>query len=197
MKGIGKIINQPKKVGTQSVFLLKNLDIRNDLRNQKSIFAVNIHIMGLKLTNIRKNYLKSKLLEENLPELPFGLFEKWYQEALDNEEDEPNAMVLSTVYQQRPSARVVLLKEMTDQRFLFFTNYSSRKGFEINLNPFVALTFYWPKCERQIRIEGMLEKTTEEMSEELLRRELDPNYAAQKKREMREKKLKRIYGEEI
>jgi pyridoxamine 5'-phosphate oxidase len=122
--------------------------------------------MGLKLTNIRKNYLKSKLLEENLPKIPFSLFEKWYQDAVDNEEDEPNAMVLATVFQLRPSARVVLLKEMTDQSFLFFTNYASRKGLEIELNPFVSLTFFWPKCERQIRIEGVVEKTTDEISEE-------------------------------
>ncbi len=121
--------------------------------------------MGLKLTNIRKNYLKSKLLEENLPEMPFSLFEKWYQEAVDNEEDEPNAMVLATVFQQRPSARVVLLKEMTDQSFLFFTNYSSRKGMEIASNPFVSLTFFWPKCERQIRIEGIVERISEDVSE--------------------------------
>ena len=121
--------------------------------------------MGLKLTNIRKNYLKSKLLDENLPEIPYSLFEKWYQEAVDNEEDEPNAMVLATVFQQRPSARVVLLKEMTDQSFLFFTNYSSRKGMEIASNPFVSLTFFWPKCERQIRIEGIVERISEDVSE--------------------------------
>jgi pyridoxamine-phosphate oxidase len=115
-------------------------------------------IMGLKLAYIRKNYQKSKLSEETISGNPFELFEKWYEEAIKVLENEPNAMVLSTVSNNKPSARIVLLKELLDETFLFFTNYLSRKGKEIENNPNVALTFFWPVSERQVRIEGVVEK---------------------------------------
>lgn len=120
--------------------------------------------MGLKLAYIRKNYQKSKLSEETISHNPFELFEKWYEEAVKVIENEPNAMVLSTVSNNKPSARIVLLKELSNEAFLFFTNYQSRKGMEIEKNPNVALTFFWPVSERQVRIEGVVEKIDEESS---------------------------------
>ncbi len=120
--------------------------------------------MGLKLDNIRKNYQKSKLVEINLPESPIELFELWFQDAINCIENEPNAMVLSTVMNNKPSARVVLLKELFEETFVFFTNNNSRKGIEMEQNPFVALTFFWPFLERQVRIEGEVEETSAEIS---------------------------------
>jgi pyridoxamine 5'-phosphate oxidase len=120
--------------------------------------------MGLKLAHIRRNYKKSKLSEENIPEEPFSLFEKWFEESVISNEVEPNAVVLSTVSENKPSARVVLLKEVSDDSFVFFTNYQSRKGKEMEVNPFVALTFFWPLSERQVRVEGFVKKTDSEVS---------------------------------
>jgi pyridoxamine 5'-phosphate oxidase len=120
--------------------------------------------MGLKLAYIRKNYQKSKLSEETVSGNPFILFEKWYEEAVKVTENEPNAMVLSTVSNNKPSARIVLLKELQDETFLFFTNYLSRKGLEMENNPNIALTFFWPVSERQVRVEGIVEKIDEESS---------------------------------
>jgi pyridoxamine 5'-phosphate oxidase len=120
--------------------------------------------MAIKLAHIRRNYQKSKLLEENLHSAPFLMFENWFGDALTSGEIEPNAMVLSTVTNNKPSARVVLLKEMSEETFLFFTNYNSRKGNEMDKNPFVSLTFFWPKLERQVRIEGIVEKVPESIS---------------------------------
>lgn len=121
--------------------------------------------MGIKLAHIRKNYQKSKLSDGDVIGDPFLLFENWYNEAVKNVELEPNAMVLSTVNGNKPSARIVLLKELSEGSFLFFTNYNSRKGNELKLNPFVSLTFFWPGLERQVRIEGEVEKLGSDVSE--------------------------------
>ncbi|NOU48249.1 MAG: pyridoxamine 5'-phosphate oxidase [Bacteroidales bacterium] len=121
--------------------------------------------MGIKLAHIRKNYQKSKLSDGDVIGDPFLLFENWYNEAVKNGESEPNAMVLSTVNGNKPSARIVLLKELSEGSFLFFTNYNSRKGNELKLNPFVALTLFWPGLERQVRIEGEVGKLRSDVSE--------------------------------
>jgi pyridoxamine 5'-phosphate oxidase len=98
---------------------------------------------------------------------PFIQFEKWFDEAIKAEMLEPNAMVLSTVSNEnKPSSRVLLLKKLDDKGFIFFTNYESRKGNEIANNPNASLLFYWDQLERQIRIEGIIEKITFEESDD-------------------------------
>src|SRR5690554_2457812 len=98
---------------------------------------------------------------------PLDLFKKWYKEAFDKECVEPNAMTLSTVNQKgMPSSRVIYLKELNDDGFVFFTNYNSEKGQDISENPQVSLIFFWEKLSRVVRIQGIAEKTTAEVSDE-------------------------------
>jgi pyridoxamine 5'-phosphate oxidase len=93
-------------------------------------------------------------------------FQKWFQQAKDIELKEPNAMTLATVSADgRPSARVVLLKEVSDLGFVFHTNYLSRKAQECETNSWVALTFYWAELERQVRVEGTVQRLSREESE--------------------------------
>lgn len=107
------------------------------------------------LTGIRKNYSKAALNEKSLHD-PFHLFEKWMGEAIESRVNEPTAMMLSTVSEEnKPSSRVVLLKLFSRDGFHFFTNYNSRKGSEIRANSHVALLFFWPELEREVRIEGI------------------------------------------
>ncbi len=116
------------------------------------------------LTNIadlREDYrLKSLDFTDVMPH-PFPQFETWFQEAVAAQILEPNAMVLATVAEGKPSARVVLLKGLTTEGFVFFTNYTSRKGTELAENPHAALCFNWLDLQRQVRIEGVVEKITE------------------------------------
>lgn len=104
--------------------------------------------------------------ENNLNPNPLVQFEKWYQEAINQNEADPAAMTLSTVSKNGyPSARTVLYKGLSEGGFLFFTNYESRKGAELFANPRAALTFYWPIAYRQVRIEGKVEKLSYEESD--------------------------------
>lgn len=98
---------------------------------------------------------------------PFTLFHDWYTEALKLDVKEPNYMTLSTATKEgKPSSRIVLLKHFDEKGFVFFTNLTSRKGKEIHDNPFAALGFYWPPLNRQVRIEGMVEKVSERESDD-------------------------------
>ena len=114
--------------------------------------------------HLRENYTKGTLLENEVPQDPFVLFHHWFQEAVEAKIYEPNAMVLSTVIENQPSSRVVLLKQLDERGFSFFTNYESRKGKEMAENEKVALNFWWTTMERQVRIEGIVEKLSEEES---------------------------------
>ncbi|TAE55331.1 MAG: pyridoxamine 5'-phosphate oxidase [Bacteroidetes bacterium] len=116
--------------------------------------------MREEVAHIRKDYLLKRLDEHETQADPILQFEQWFQEAIRAEVPEPNAMSLSTVEQGRPSSRIVLLKGFDSQGFVFYTNYLSRKGGEIASNPFVALNFFWPDLERQVRIEGLAGKTS-------------------------------------
>ena len=118
------------------------------------------------ISNIRKNYQMSSLLDNEVDSDPILQFKKWWQAAKDSHIDEPNAMTLSTCVSSKPSARIVLLKGIKEDGFLFYTNYDSRKGKEIELNAFVSLVFFWKELERQVRIEGIAEKTAPEESDE-------------------------------
>jgi pyridoxamine 5'-phosphate oxidase len=110
----------------------------------------------ISLSEIRKEYAKETLEVNSIGSDPILHFEKWFDEALRVEALEPNAMTLSTVTEiGRPSARIVLLKGIEHGKFLFYTNYHSQKGKELENNPACALTFFWPELERQVRIEGI------------------------------------------
>jgi pyridoxamine 5'-phosphate oxidase len=119
----------------------------------------------MKLHNYRKQYSRDLLDETQVPVDPIVLFQQWFELALKQHAHEANAMVLSTVSENRPSARVVLLKEVSEGGFVFFTNYQSKKGIELDTNPFACLTFFWPEFERQIRIEGLVRRVSDEISD--------------------------------
>jgi pyridoxamine 5'-phosphate oxidase len=120
-----------------------------------------------KLSDIRKSYTKYALTLESADLNPFVQFNKWFNEAVDQQVDEPNAMTLSTVNETgRPTSRIVLLKGVDQDKFIFYTNYQSGKGKELEANPACALNFFWPSVERQIRIEGVAERVAEKISEE-------------------------------
>jgi pyridoxamine 5'-phosphate oxidase len=108
---------------------------------------------------LRKEYCQTSLNESDLNPDPYLQFKHWFEQALASALPEANAMILSTVSASgQPSNRTVLLKELDAKGFVFFSNYHSRKGHEIDANPRVALLFFWPELERQIRIEGLAEK---------------------------------------
>ncbi|MCX6220326.1 MAG: pyridoxamine 5'-phosphate oxidase [Bacteroidia bacterium] len=120
----------------------------------------------MNLKDIRTNYSREMLSEKSLRE-PFPLFEQWMKEAIEGMVNEPTAMMLSTVSkEQKPSSRVVLLKLFTREGFHFFTNYNSRKGKEIEANSHVALLFFWPELEREVRIEGVASYSSPEISDQ-------------------------------
>ncbi|PIQ22415.1 MAG: pyridoxamine 5'-phosphate oxidase [Cytophagales bacterium CG18_big_fil_WC_8_21_14_2_50_42_9] len=122
--------------------------------------------LSLNLADIRKSYTQQELSEEKVQNNPLSQFEAWLQEALNAQAAEPTAMVLSTVSSAgKPSARVVLLKALEHDQFVFFTNYNSRKGTDLGQNSFAALTFFWPELERQVRIEGQVEHVSATVSD--------------------------------
>jgi pyridoxamine 5'-phosphate oxidase len=119
-----------------------------------------------KLADLRKSYMKGNLSEEDVQKNPIDQFNIWFDQARHAELPEPNAMTVASVDADgKPSARIVLIKEVNNQGFVFFTNYESRKGQALTHNPQAALLFFWPELERQIRIEGVVEKLSEEASD--------------------------------
>ena len=122
--------------------------------------------MSHSIANIRTEYSLKGLHENELDPNPFKQFHKWFGEVIHSGLFEPNAMHLSTETASRPTGRIVLLKGLDDRGFVFFTNYLSKKGREIEANPQVALTFFWKELERQVRIEGIIEKTSIEESDQ-------------------------------
>jgi pyridoxamine 5'-phosphate oxidase len=115
---------------------------------------------------MRQNYLRNQLLESNIDKNPFVQFKLWFEEVAESDIIEPNAMTIATATKDGiPSVRVVLLKEFDETGFTFFTNYKSRKGKELEENPNAAILFWWGLFERQIRIEGKIERISREDSE--------------------------------
>ena len=113
------------------------------------------------IKNLRLNYKKSTIDFKNLSKNPIQYFMNWFEDALKVNKQEANACVLSTVSSDNcPSSRVVLLKGINENGFTFFTNYKSSKAKDIDANPNVALNFYWPELERQVRIVGIAKKIT-------------------------------------
>lgn len=118
------------------------------------------------LSAIRKEYRLQSLTEKEIDGDPVKQFEKWWQHANESDIDEANAMTLATcTHEGKPSARIVLLKEIKEDGFVFFTNYESKKGKQLHDNPFAALVFFWKELERQVRIEGKIEKLNEKESD--------------------------------
>jgi len=115
----------------------------------------------IQISELRKDYKFKALLETDILSDPIEQFKVWFDEALHAHLLEPNAMCLSTVYNNQPSSRYVLLKGIEQGGFVFFTNYESNKGHEMAANPHVALNFIWLELERQVRIEGMVEKLSD------------------------------------
>jgi pyridoxamine 5'-phosphate oxidase len=119
------------------------------------------------LNMLRRDYGKDSFSEKNADRDPVRQFELWFQSAVEAEMYDPNAMVLTTASREaKPSSRVVLLKNYDQRGFVFFSNYESRKGLELAENPQASLLFYWDKLERQVRIDGTVEKITAEESDE-------------------------------
>jgi pyridoxamine-phosphate oxidase len=122
--------------------------------------------MNRDIQHIRSEYNAASLSETEANTDPIKQFDTWFKEALDAEVQEPTAMTLATAtHDGRPSARIVLLKGFDSNGFVFYTNYLSRKGKEISKNPLGALLFFWGSMERQVRIEGTIEKISKEESE--------------------------------
>lgn len=122
--------------------------------------------MNLSIANLRQNYIQGGLLETEADSNPFKQFQVWFNEALEADILEPNAMSLATITPDgRPSARMVLLKDFDERGFVFFTNYQSAKGQHLKENPWVALVFWWGLLERSVRIEGRVVEVTPQESD--------------------------------
>ncbi|MBO0723869.1 MAG: pyridoxamine 5'-phosphate oxidase [Blastocatellia bacterium] len=120
-----------------------------------------------KIIELRREYHSSPLDEGSVAENPLIQFKKWFDESVQAEQPDPEAMTLSTLSSAgEVSARIVLLRSLDERGFVFFTNYESRKSRELETNPYAALTFYWGALNRQVRIEGVIEKVSRQESEE-------------------------------
>jgi len=117
-------------------------------------------------SHLRRDYRRGELLESDVARDPFVQFAKWFADAQAGGVVEPNMMVLATVDGAgSPSARAMLLKEVHDGAFVFYTNYGSRKAKELEANPRAAMVFFWGQLERQVRIEGRVQRNSREESE--------------------------------
>jgi pyridoxamine 5'-phosphate oxidase len=125
---------------------------------------------ALSLETLREEYRRGALDESRCDTSPIAQFRRWIEQARTAGLREPNAMTLSTATPEgKPSGRIVLLKEVSAEGFIFYTSYLSRKGQEIECNPFAALTFYWGELERQVRIEGSVTQVPRTRSERYFR----------------------------
>ncbi|MDI1232845.1 MAG: pyridoxamine 5'-phosphate oxidase [bacterium] len=115
----------------------------------------------IKISELRKDYKFKALLESDVLTDPIEQFKVWFDEAMQAQLPEPNAMCLSTIQHNQPSSRYVLLKGIEHQGFVFFSNYNSNKGSEMEAIPNVALNFIWLELERQVRVEGTVSKLTD------------------------------------
>ncbi|MFY7964835.1 MAG: pyridoxamine 5'-phosphate oxidase [Chitinophagaceae bacterium] len=123
--------------------------------------------MNTSIADIRKDYTLKSLSEADVANNPFDQFTIWWNEAIASNIDEVNAMTLATVSKDlKPTARIVLLKDYDTAGFTFFTNYNSQKGEDLLQNPNATVCFFWKELQRQIRIEGIVEKVSKEISDE-------------------------------
>ncbi|HWG47952.1 MAG TPA: pyridoxamine 5'-phosphate oxidase [Gemmataceae bacterium] len=122
------------------------------------------------IANMRKEYMRGGLSEADVDADALRQFQTWFAQALTAEVPEPNAMTLATATPDgQPAARIVLLKAFDESGFTFYTNYESRKGRELTANPRAALLFFWTELQRQVRIEGTVERVSEAESDEYFR----------------------------
>jgi len=122
--------------------------------------------MASSIADIRKDYRQHSLSESDVDPNPFRQFDTWWQEAVNSEIDEVNAMTLATASADGiPSARIVLLKSYDERGFVFFTNYNSYKGKQLEENPRACLVLFWKELERQVRITGLVEKVSAQESD--------------------------------
>lgn len=118
--------------------------------------------MEKELANIRKEYLKGSISIDTMPENPLEALQTWVNQAIESEVEEPTAMNIATISSGKfPNSRVVLLKEINSEGLVFFTNYNSQKGQDIATNPNVAINFFWPELERQVRIHCVASKVSD------------------------------------
>lgn len=123
----------------------------------------------------RKNMINESIMKEN----PFDQFNLWYNEELESKSYLPDAMTLSTVgADMMPSSRIVFMKILTEEGFIFFTNYRSKKGRQLEENPKASLLFFWPRLIRQVRVEGLVERCSEQISDDYFNSRPLPNRAA-------------------
>ena len=121
----------------------------------------------MNIADLHQEYMRESLDEQDVAHDPFVQFDRWFKEAIAAKMPMLNAMTLATVSASgQPAARIVLLKGVDARGFVFFTNYSSRKGTEIAANPAAALLFHWTELEREVRIDGSVEKVTAQESDE-------------------------------
>ena len=122
--------------------------------------------MNNSVADLRKEYTLQGLNETDLDPNPFRQFQTWFDQALNAQLPEPNAMTLATVTKDgKPSARIVLLKHFDERGFIFYTNYQSQKGQALDQSPWAALVFWWAELERQVRIEGYTQKVLDQESD--------------------------------
>lgn len=122
--------------------------------------------MDIHVEDIRRDYKVGSLFKKDMPANPIDKMEEWLQEAIDKKVIEPTAIIVATSTPDgHPSARTVLLKELKDGKIIFYSNYDSRKGQQINANPNVSVTFLWHQLERQIHVEGICRHVPPEVSD--------------------------------
>lgn len=153
------------------------------------------------LKEIRLEYGSRQLTRNDLKKEPIETFQDWFNDALISKVKEPNAMVLATLKNNSPKARYVLFKGIINDSIIFFSNYDSKKGKEIEKNNFVSLVFYWREIHRQIRIEGKIKKTSKNISDDYFNSRTDgakisaissPQSQIIKNREILEKRIQKI-----
>lgn len=160
---------------------------------------------NMSLANLRKDYTLYDLSEKDVDADPLKQFQVWFNEALAANVAEPNAMILATATRDgRPSARTVLLKGFDKRGFVFYTNYESRKGLELAENPWAAVVFLWQEMQRQVRVEGQVERCSEKESDVYFRSRplgsrlgacISPQSRVISGREVLETRLEELQGE--
>jgi pyridoxamine 5'-phosphate oxidase len=141
------------------MFKVLHLQFQNFLKNKQ-----------MDISSLRNEYKHSALSMQSVHKNPVQQFENWLDEAIDSKIQEPTAMAVSTVSKSGfPQTRIVLLKYLDSNGFVFFTNYESQKGKAIGTHPSAGLLFFWPELERQVRVEGIAEKTSRDFAEKYFR----------------------------
>jgi len=123
--------------------------------------------MNQDISSLRRVFDRQALHESELAENPFDQFHTWFKEAVESEPFDPNAMTLSTISpENRPASRIVLLKGIDSRGFIFYTNYQSEKGLHLAGNPHASIVFWWGEKQRQVRIDGVIERISPQLSDE-------------------------------